>query len=164
VVLTLLFLGCASLAGCNYTSKPPFRTDIHTVGLRPIDNRELGYPGVEFDLTEALKKTIEAHSPYKVTSVEGADTILQCTITTIRQSTLVYSVNGGVPQELEMRIAVDYQWTNVRTGQVLADAKGLAAVGRYVPTLPIAETASVGQHQAVQLLADKMVSAMRSGW
>jgi hypothetical protein len=151
------------LAGCGYTANPPFRTDVHTVAV-PIFRNESFYQGAEFDLTEALKKEIETRSPYKVTGADTADTILRGTLTKVIQDTLSQTNTGSLPQELEVQYVVDFVWTNARTGQTLADAKGVVAVGRYVPTQPIGETLATGQHQAAQLMSEKLVSMMRSGW
>ena len=159
----LPLLAAALLAGCGYTTKPPFRTDIRTVAV-PIFTNDSFYQGIEFDLTEAVKKEIEAQSPYKVTGTDSADTILRGKITKVVQTVLAETNTGGLPQELEVQYFVDFQWSNARTGETLADAKGVVAAGRYVPTQPVGETLSVGQHDAAQHMAEKLLSAMRSGW
>jgi hypothetical protein len=151
------------LAGCAYTTKPPFPKDVHTVAV-PIFHNESFYQGAEFDLTEALKKEIEAHSPYKVTGDATADTIIRGTLVRVTQATLTQTNTGGLPQELEVQYVVDFAWTNARTGKTLADAKGVMAVGHYVPTQPIGETLATGQQQAAQLMAEKLLAMMRSDW
>ena len=156
VFLALLPLGAAVLlAGCGYTSKPPFRTDVRTVAVPIFRNDTFAYPGIEFDLTEAVKKEIEAHSPYKVTGTDTADTILRGTITKVAQTVLAETNTGGLPQELEVQYIVDFQWSNARTGETLADAKGVTETGRYVPTQPVGETLSIGGLQQ-KVLSAKM--------
>ena len=125
------------LAGCGYTANPPFRNDVHTVAVPPYRNQTF-YQGVEFDLTEAFKKEIEAHSPYKVTGTDTADTIVRGTIVRVTQSTLTQTTTGGLPQELEVQYVVDFQWTNARTGQSLVDQKGVVATGRMCRPSPLA--------------------------
>jgi hypothetical protein len=161
LLLVVLFLH-----GCGYASKPVFPTDVRTVAVPIFENKSF-YRGVEFDLTEALIKQIELQTPYKVTGRERADTILQGTIVAVDQAVLSRTSTGGLPQEMEMRIVVDFEWKNGRTGQLLRQRKGFAAVGRYVPTRMgdrVGETYSTAQHRAVQQLADQVVMAMRSDW
>jgi hypothetical protein len=161
--LIAVLLAMVLLAGCTYTTKPPFPADVHTVAV-PIFQNDSFYEGAQFDLTEALKKEIEAHSPYKVTGMDTADTILRGTLTQVKQATLTETNSGGLPQELEVQYVVDFAWTNARTGKTLADAKGVVAVGRYIPTQPIGETLATGQQQAAQAMAEKLLAMMRSGW
>lgn len=160
-VLTSL---CAAVLGaCGYTHEQLFRTDVRTVAVPILENRSY-YQGIELDLTEALIKEIELRTPYKVTSSSEADTILQGVIVSVQQTRLSREKSGGVPQELEMRITVDYEWKNLHTGQVLRSREGFAGVGRYAPTRPISEPLEIGQHATVQRLATAMVSTMVADW
>jgi hypothetical protein len=153
------------LAGCGYTTKSLFPADVHTVGVPIFDmGKQVFYEGVEFDLTEALQKQIETQTPYKVVAPDQADTILHGRIVAVSQTPLDYTREGGVPQEMQVLLTVDVEWKNARTGRVLKEAKGLQATGRYVPTQPVGEVYANGQHQAVALMADKIVAQMRGDW
>jgi hypothetical protein len=159
--LWLVLIMTLMLGGCGYSQQRLFPQGIQTVSVRIFKNRTF-YQGVQFDLTEALVKQIELQTPYKAVKGSG-DTVLEGTITAIGQKPLSRTSQGGLVQELEFRIVVDFQWKDVRSGQVLRQRRGLTAVGRYVPTSPVGEPFQVGQHAAVQRLADQIVSAMRSG-
>ena len=149
------------LTGCGYGHHDLYPQGIQTVGVRIFKNKTF-YRGAEFDLSEALIKQIELHTPYKAVSTTG-DTLLEGTITDIRQNRLSRRSTGGLVQEVEVRIVVDFHWKDERSGQVLRQRRGLTAVGRWVPASPIGEPFEVGQHAAVQRLADQIVATMRSG-
>jgi len=148
------------VAGCGYTRHDLFPQDVHTVSIRPFENKTF-YKDVQFDLSESLIKQIELTTPYKAAS-GGADTVLEGEITDVRQQKLSRTSSGGLPQELEVKIVVNFQWKDQRTGQLLRQRRGFMAVGRYVPTSPVGESFQVGQHAAAQRLAEQIVATMRS--
>ena len=149
------------LAGCGYSHQGLYPQGIQSVGVRIFDNKTY-YQDVQFDLSEALIKQIELETPYKAVS-GAADTLLEGTITEIEQQRLSRTSQGGLVQELEVRIVVDFHWKDERSGQVLRQRRALVAVGRHVPTRPVSEPFETGQHAAVQRLAEQIVAAMRSG-
>jgi len=151
------------LAGCGYKHEELFREDVRTVAVHVFENRSF-YRGVEFDLAEALTKEVELRTPYKVTDAGGSDTLLEGRITSVRQKQLSRIFEGGVPQEMEVVISVDFVWKELRTGRALRERRGFEAVGRYIPTAPVNEPFEVGQHEAVEQMATEIVSVMRSDW
>ncbi len=152
-----------TLAGCGYESHELFPQDVHTIAVPIFQNRTF-YRGVEFDLTEALVKQIELRTPYKVTDPGRADTIIQGAVVRVDQRRLSRRAQGGVPQELEVEITVDFEWRNQTTSEVLRQRRGYTAVGRYVPTDPVAEPFEVAQHAAAQRLAEDIVSILAADW
>ncbi len=82
----------------------------------------------------------------------------------VSQTQLSRRFEGGLPQELELRYVINFEWKNVRTGQIIRQRKGFEAVGRYVPSLPVSEDVRSAQVQAAQGAADAIVSVMRSDW
>ncbi len=159
-LLLVLMLG---LTGCGYSSKELFPTQYQTVASPSFENRTF-YRGIEFELAEALVKQVESRTPYKVVAPGVAQTILEGTITEVEQTQLSRRRPGGVPQEVELTITIDFIWKDLSSGEVIADRRGFVSVGRYVPTSGIGEPFEIAQHQAVQRLADDIVSAMRSDW
>ncbi|MCC6581760.1 MAG: LptE family protein [Phycisphaeraceae bacterium] len=149
--------------GCGYTQKDLYPADVRTVAVPIFKNRTF-HKGLEFDLTEALIKEIELRTPYKVVPQEAADTILDGRIDSATTSQLSRTSVGAVTQETELRIVVTLEWKNLRTGQILRRRDGLEAVGRTVSTRPIGEPVEVGQHQAVQNMANMIVNLLRADW
>ncbi len=161
--LALLCLTCA-LAGCGYSSQELFPEKYLTVATPIFENRTF-YRGVEFALAEAVTKQVESRTPYKVVSPGVAQTILEGTITDIQQNQLSRRRPGGLPQEVELTITVDFVWKDLgHGGGVIRDRRGFQAVGRHVPTAGVGEPYEVAQRQAVQRLAEDIVSTMRADW
>jgi hypothetical protein len=161
-VLALVVVS-AGLTGCGYSSKELFPTEYLTVAAPIFENRTF-YRGIEFELGEALTKQIESRTPYKVVSPGVAQTQLEGTITHIDQRQLSRRRPGGVSQELELTVTVDFVWKDLGKGGVIRDRRGFQAVGRYVPTAGVGEPCEVAQHQAVQRLARDIVSTMQADW
>lgn len=149
--------------GCGYSSKELFPTEVRTVAVPIFENRTF-YRGVEFELAEAMVKQIESRTPYKVVAPGTAQTILEGTITHIDQEQLSRRRPGGLPQELELTVTVDFVWKDLGKGGVLKDRRGFQAVGRYIPTAGIGEPFETAQHDAVERLARDIVSTMRTDW
>ena len=77
---TIPFLG--------YTTKPNYDTRYRTIYMPTFKNLTF-YKGLEFDLTKALVREIEAKTPYKIVSCrETADTELKGTILSMTKSIL----------------------------------------------------------------------------
>jgi len=164
VFAVFLAVLCTSvLTGCGYASKDLFPDKYQTVATPIFENRTF-YRGVEFELAEALTKQVQVRTSYKVVSPAVAQTILEGTITSIEQSQLSRRRPGGVPQEIELTVTVDFTWKDLGSGDVIRGRRGFVAVGRYVPTSGVGEPFEVAQHQAVQRLARDIVSTMQSDW
>lgn len=153
----------AALTACGYGHQQLYPDDVGTVHVPIFENRSF-YQGVERELTEALINEIELRTPYKVVSRQQADTVLDGTITSVDQGRLSRGRKGGLPQELETRIRVNFEWRNVRTERTLRERRGFTAVGRYIPARPVGEPYQIAQHEAVQRLARDIVAVMAAPW
>jgi hypothetical protein len=162
----LAILVCASmLFGCGYSTTELYPTQYTTVTVPNFENRS-NDRAVEFKLREALIKEIEQRTPYKAISGTGlADTQLTGTVTRVDRQLLSRDPVAGLPQEIEITVTVDFQWRDVRTGEVIRGYRGLTAAGQFVPDRTIGEFSDDGVRLAVARLADDIVSRMRSeGW
>ena len=151
------------LVGCGYSHPSLFPDDVRTVAVPIFDNRSF-YQGIERDITEAVIKEIELRTPYKVVDRSRADTLIKATITRVDQVRLNRRHTGGLPQEQELRVRLDFAWQDLRTGRTLRERSGFEAVGRYIPAQPVAEPYQVGQHQASQRLAQQIVTVIGAQW
>ena len=163
IASALLVVLLLSLTGCGYSSKELFPTQYQTVASPRFENRTF-YRGLEFELAEALTKQIESRTPYKIVAPGSAQTILEGTITDVQQTQLSRRRPGGVPQEVELTVTVDFVWKDLTSGEVITDRRGFVSVGRHVPTSGIGEPFEIAQHQAIERLARDIVSTMRSDW
>lgn len=151
------------LPACGYSHHEVFPDQYQTVAAPIFENRTF-YRGVEFDLTEALVKEIEGRTPYKVVQRPRAGTELVGTILRVDQELLSRSREAGVPQEVEVTILVNWTWKDVRTGQVIRDRQGFLSAGRYAPQRPVGQPYEIAQHQAVERLAEDIVTTMQADW
>lgn len=153
----------APLTGCGYSATETFAGDYRTVSLPIFENRTF-YKGVEYDLAEALTKEVEARTPYRVSRPGSADTILEGRIIAVTQRLASRTRDAGLPEVMEVVVTVEFQWKDLRSGEMILDRKGFSAVGQYVPTTPLGEPFIVAQHDAVARLATDIVDTMRSPW
>ncbi|MEM8782433.1 MAG: LPS assembly lipoprotein LptE [Planctomycetota bacterium] len=173
--LWMLTVGWACLSGCGYTTAELYREDVRSVGLPIFENRTFER-GLEADLAEALAKELQRRTPYALASggeaVGGGDTELVGVITALRRQRLARTADTGLPQEVEVRVVIDVQWRDRRSGDVLMERRGLEEVGRFIPAGNVSagvdgggvlgEPFVVAQHAAVTRLAQAVVDAMRS--
>ncbi|MEO0474569.1 MAG: LptE family protein [Planctomycetota bacterium] len=159
IMLTLL------LTGCGYTTTELFPTQYTTVTVPNFENRS-NDRSVEFTLREALIKELEQRTPYKAVSGTGlSDTQLTGTVTRVDRQLISRDATAGLPQEIEVTVTVDFQWRDLRTGEVIRSFRGLSAAGQFVPSRSVGEFDNDGVRLAVSRLAEDIVSRMRDdGW
>ena len=158
-----LMMVCLVFSGCGYTQQELFSTEFQTVAVPIFKNRTF-YKSVEFDLTEALIKEIELRSPYKVTATNTAQTLLEGQIVSITQHALNKTQEGGLVQEIELQMVVNFLWKRQADGKTLRRRDGIIATGRYIAATPISEPLITGQNIATQEMAKRIVDTMRSDW
>ena len=147
--------------GCGYRHQAIFPDDVATVAVPIFTNRSF-YQGVQFDLTEAIKKQIEWRTPYKVVNRARADTILTGQIVRITQSVLSRRRQGGLPQDVEYQMMVNFEWKDLRTGRILRQQSGRLIAAAYGPARQIGESQALGRQRMVVRVAEKVVSAMKA--
>jgi hypothetical protein len=133
------------------------------VAVPLFENRSF-YRDLERDVSEALIRELELRTPYKVVPVDRADTVLKGTITAVDQSRMSRRPDGGLPQEEELRIRVNFEWQDLRRAKLLRERRGFSAVGRYVPAIEVGEPYQLAAHRAAQDLARAIVAAMGESW
>jgi len=130
----------------------------------PIFENQTFYRGAEMDVTEALIKEIELRTPYKVARSGVADTELIGTIRSIDQRRVNRRASIGVVQEVEVAIIVDWEWKDMRSGEVIRSRRGFEALGRFIPTSPVGEVYDTAQHAAASRMARDITTAMQADW
>lgn len=160
----LLFVGLL-LTGCGYSTTELYPADYSSVSVPNFVNRS-DTRNVEFTLREALVKEIEHRTPYKALGSAGrADTQLVGTVTSVSRRLVSRDATSGLPQEIEVTVTVDFEWRDLGTGKTLRGYRGLSSAGQFVPDRAIGEFGDDGTRQAVQRLAEGIVSRMRvEGW
>jgi hypothetical protein len=158
--LVLSLTGCGENRG--YTNAPLYPQGIATVYVEMFDNQSFRR-GIEFELTDALAKRIEAQTPYKiVTDRDKADTIISGRLARVNESTLTAERQIGRSLEKSVELKAVVTWKNLRTGDLLIDNKTVGASAAFSEWQ--GQSFAYGATLAANLLAEKIVEQMETGW
>ncbi len=168
----------------GYTTKPNYDCGIRTVRV-PIFKNETFRQGLEFQLTKAIVREIEAKTPYKIISGENghADTELSGTITLLNKNVILRNPLNEIRQG-ETVLAVSVQWKDLRTGEYLTRPRtGPGSIGPDAPPgaalLPpppvvitstadfapeLGESITTAQQRNINRMAVQIVSMMEKPW
>lgn len=160
---TLGLAGCSSDPTKGYSTTSIYPTDIRTVAI-PIFSSDSYTRDVEFELTDALIKEVEARTPYKVVPADRADTVILGQVRKIALDQLSKSRQTGLSEEVIVSVTIDFQWKDQRSGKPLIERKGFTGNALFVPSEPSSEPIELGQFAVVQQLAQDIVSEMQSDW
>jgi hypothetical protein len=152
--------GCADLGG--YTNDSLFQEDVGSVCLEMFDNQTFRR-GVEYQLSDALAKRIEAETPYKIiSSQDRADTVMSGQIVHIGESVLSLERELGYALEKEVQVRAVVSWKNLKTGKLLIDNQSVTASASYSEFQQ--QDFSYVSALAANKLAQKIVEMMETTW
>lgn len=155
--------GCASDPRQGYSFSDTHSTEFRTVSV-PIFENATFTPGIEAELTEAIIKEINARTPWRVTDSSSADTTLAGVVRTADLGRLSTDPRTGLVQELAVRVTIDFDWRDNRTGKVLRSRRSFTGVDTFVPARGTGERIDAGQRSAIDRLARDVVAELRSDW
>jgi len=163
--------GCATDPTQGYTTTSQYVQSVDSVAVPMwLRGKQVYRRGMEFRLTEAIVKRIQQDTPYKITKRSRADTELRGTIDSISQRVLSVNPDTGSPRETEITINVSFTWTDLRSGDVLAE-DSLHQAGSYLPAQPVEafrrrpeQDFFQGSEDVVNRLAERIVEYMEAKW
>jgi len=159
-VLCLLSCGCADISG--YSNESLFPEEVSSVCLEMFDNKSFRR-GVEYELSDALAKRIEAETPYKIiSSPDRADTVMSGQIVSIEESVLSIEREVGRALEKEVQLTAVVSWKNLKTGQLLIDNQSVSAQATFSEFQK--QDFSYASALAANNLAQKIVELMQKKW
>jgi len=156
----------ASLAACaadpreGYSTRSVYTGDIRTIAVPMFENVTFA-AGLEAQVTEAVIKEIQARTPWRVVDGASADAMLTGVVRASDLSRMSADPRTGLMQELGVRVSVDFDLRDHRTGALVVSRRGFTAVDAFVPARGTGERLEVGQSSAVQRLARDMVAQLR---
>lgn len=154
---------CLFACGCvGYSNKPLFPEDVASVYVKMFDSRSFRR-GVEYELTDALAKRIEAETPYKIiTSMDRADTVISGQIVSIDEVWLSSEPKTGRALEKEVRVVAVVNWKNLKTGELLIDNLSVSSQAAYSQQQN--QDFSYASALAANNLARRIVELMENKW
>lgn len=163
-MIVVLTAGCASYRIGNGTLYAP---DVATVYVPMIESdsfrRDLGER-----LTEAIVKEIQLKTPFKVVGTPDADSVLAARLVSDTKRVVVENQNDD-PRVEELALYVDVNWYNRRREPLGPPASiplppGLG-INQAEPMIAEAgQSVAMQQQQAIQHLAEQIVSTMEEPW
>ena len=154
------FYGCGSLSG--YSNESLYPQNVETVCLEMFENESFRR-GVEYELSDALAKRIEAQTPYKiVSSLDRADTVISGKITSVTTSVLTAERQTGRALEKEVGVVAVVNWKNLRTGELLIDNVSVDATASFSEWQN--QSFDYASTLAANKLAQRIVEQMEKSW
>jgi hypothetical protein len=155
----MLVMAAALLAGCGYSTRPLYSPTYRTVSVPVFENKSFRQ-GWGDRLTEAVKKNIEARTPWKVVSANG-DTVLSGEILDDPENVLTRRLGTNLPRELQVTVRANFTWKE-RSGRVLVTRKDFNRTATEIPQL--SESAEDAEQLAIERLAAAIVDQMQEEW
>ncbi|MBX3420195.1 MAG: LptE family protein [Pirellulaceae bacterium] len=166
--LTLALGGLCGCATYQFGTASLYQPNIRTIHVPMVRNDTFRHE-IGGQLTEALIRSIELRTPYKVVADPNADSTLTCRVS--NQAKRVVAENAfDEPRVLNSTVSVELTWTDRRGNLLLTN--------RFVPAGELAfyfiqganfvpeggQSMGTAHHQAVEQLAEQIVSQMESRW
>lgn len=156
----LVFCGCAEMTG--YSNQSLFPADVSSVCLEMFENTSFRR-GVEYKLSDALAKRIEAATPYKIiSSKDRADSVISGQIVQVDELVLSVERETGLPLEKELLLRAVVNWKNLKTGRLLIDNKSVTSQATYSAYQN--QDFSYASALAANNLAQRIVELMEKEW
>lgn len=163
-----MFTVLAGCAGYQLGTRTLYAPDVSTVYV-PIFESDSYRRNLGEQLTEAVVKEIELKTPYKVVDTPLADSVLTGQLRHNSKHVLVES-NRDQPRDVEVDFRVEVVWRDSR-GDLICQpmtipvAPDLVEIGQSATYVAEGGQSNVSaQHQAIQRLAEQIVSTMEIPW
>lgn len=156
-----------TLSGCGYMIGGPYDQQIRTVEV-PIFESSSYRRGLDLQLTEAVQKQIQQRTPFRVVK-DGGDTRLTGRIIDLKKSVLGETRNDD-PRELQVNLALEVVWEDLRAGKVLAQEQfpltpGMAALRSQAEFAPeVGQSLATATQQSLNQMARQVVDLMETPW
>lgn len=176
IFLLILIFSTVAVQGCGYTSKTRLPEHIQAIHVEKVPNRiditgditsetsfKVYRPGLEVELRNALIERFIFDGHLKVSDRNKADAILKSELTDFRRDPLRYSADEAV-QEFRISVTASFEFSDVRTGEVLWKNSSLSGNGTYFLTGRLAKTEDEAVAEALEDLARHVVEAVLEVW
>ncbi len=152
-------LGLLCCAGCGYTAGFTLPEGIETIHVKVFENKTF-YRGLDFDITQALKREILARTDLKVVREKEADVVFSGTVNKVEEFVLREDTND-MPQEMQIKLTISAVVKD-RAGKVVFQENNLSRVVSYV--IVIGEDERLARARALREVADELVYRFAESW
>ena len=162
-----LLVALTTISGCGYMIGTTHDQQIRTVEVPMFESTSFRR-GLDLQLTEAVQKQIQQRTPFRVVN-DGGDTRLTGRIIDLRKSVLGETRNDD-PRELQVNLALEVVWEDLRAGKVLAQEQipltpGMAALRAQAEFAPeVGQSLATATQQAMNQMARHVVDLMETPW
>jgi len=166
LISTLLFVlltNCSNDPTMGYSSSSLYTPQFKSVSV-PIFQNNSTARELEFMLTDAVIKEIEARTPYQVLKEQYSDTLLTGTISSVELNTISQSRITGLDNEVMITVNIDFEWLDLLNGRRIVGRKNFSSSALFIPSQPSAEPIEMGQFAIAQQLSSDIVDQMQSSW
>jgi hypothetical protein len=163
IAFVLFLAGCSSNPTTGYSTASLYDQQFNSVCV-PIFENETMSKNMEFMLTDAVVKQIQARTPYRVLGDTHADTMLTGTITDIKLSAISRSRTTGLDNEMLITATINFEWLNLRTGKRILGRERFSSTALFIPSQPSSEPIEMGQFALVQQLSSDIVDQLQAAW
>ena len=159
----MLFCSFLFFAGCGgYSNQSLYTNEVKSVYVEMFDNTTF-QRDLEYDLTDAIAKRIDAETPYRIVSDKSrADTVLSGKIVSIGSSALTIERETGRPLENQAEVVAQFSWKNLKTGEYLLENVSASATASYSQFQQ--QGLDYASKTATNKLAERIVEQMQVKW
>ena len=167
----IAWFGCVTLVGCagyQIGTRNLYRNNVRTVHV-PIIKSDSFRPELGVMLTEAVQKEIERRTPYKLTDLATADSVLTCRLTSDSKR-VVSEANTDEPRVVQSVMTVELSWNDRRNiplieTRFLPEGESTFYFAENVDFVPEAgQSISTAHQRSVERLANHIVDQMEVRW
>jgi len=155
-VIVLLVTSHCGFYSFSGSSLPPH---LKTIAIPVFDDRTSEF-GVREKISEALIEEFIKDNTLKISDPRGADSILEGTITRIRDQAGAYNADEQV-QDIKVFVTVDIKFSDVSKQQVIWEEQ-LTQWGTYDPDVP--DSRDEGIDEAIDKLVADIFNKTIAGW
>ena len=155
-----------AVAGCAYTTTTALLpSHIKKVAIPVFENTTSEY-NLEREITDAVIARFVADNHVKIVDERSADAVIRGRVTSYKNSVFGFSA-AERSQEYRVTIGLDVRFKDlVKNRELWSDAEMVKTANYYVQPVPgdTARTELDGRKQAIQKIADEILSRTVEGW
>ncbi len=157
--LLFTFGGCVT---SDYSDQWLYSEDVSTIYVEMFENRTFRR-NLEYTLTDALVKRIEAQTPYKVVSDRSrADSVLSGEVVAINEIVLAGERQTGRALEKLATAQAQFSWVNLRNDEYIIKGRDVKASTSYSEFQN--QTIEYAKDVTANKLAQRIVELMQLDW